>query len=195
MLDIELAVLKRAGGNAPSLRSMASSSAGLPGDELLPAATMVFDRSAVIDAPPQDVWPWLVQLGKQRAGWYLPGRVERLLPPGRRASRAVEPCWQSIAVGERIPDYGGREGYLEVAAIDPPHALVYRSERGGGRFTWALLLTARSGTQTTVRLRFRGQLKSRGVRQRAIITGGDFFDWATTALMLRGLNERVRSHP
>lgn len=172
---------------------MASSSDDTPGDELLPAANMVFDRTAVIDATSEDIWPWLVQLGKQRAGWYLPARVERLLPPRRRAARAIEARWQSIAVGERIPDYGGRDGYLEVVTIDPPRVLVYRSARGDTRFTWALLLTPLSGTQTNVRLRFRGQLRSRGVVRRAIVTGGDFFDWATGALMLRGLRERVGS--
>jgi hypothetical protein len=168
------------------------------GDELLPDATMVFDRVWSIDAGPEEIWPWLMQLGKRRAGWYLPRGVERLLPPGRRAIRRVDPRWQTLSVGDRIPDYGGRDEYLEVALIKPGRALVYRSERKGAQFTWALLLEPQGPGPgpgaTALRLRFRGRLRSTGWRRRAIVTGGNFFDWATGALMLAGLRERVAAY-
>ena len=164
------------------------------GDELLPDATMVFDRVSSIDAGPEDIWPWLMQLGKRRAGWYLPRGVERLLPPGRRAARRVDPRWQTLSVGDRIPDYGGRDEYLEVARIEPGRALVYRSERKGAQFTWALLLEPQGPGATKLRLRFRGRLRSTGWRRRAIVTGGNVFDWATGALMLAGLRERVAAY-
>jgi hypothetical protein len=47
---------------------------------------------------------------------------------------------------------------------------------------------------TALRLRFRGRLRSAGWRRRAIVTGGNFFDWATGALMLAGLRERVAAY-
>ncbi len=46
----------------------------LPGDGLVPAADVVMDRGFDLPAPPAAVWPWFVQLGKGRSGWYLPGR-------------------------------------------------------------------------------------------------------------------------
>ena len=140
---------------------------------------------------PVEIWPWLIQLGKRRAGWYLPRTVERLVPSGRRATRRVDPRWQVLGVGDRIPDYGGRDEYLEVARIDPGRALVYRSERRGAPFTWALLLEPQGPGQTVLRLRFRGRLRSTGWRRRAIVTAGDFFDWATGGLMVKGLRERL----
>lgn len=162
-----------------------------PGDELLPQANLVFDRSTTIAASRAEIWPWIVQLGKRRAGWYLPAPVERLLPAGRRASHTIDPRWQTLRVGDRVPDYGGADEHLEVARIEPPDALVYRSERRGAQFTWALLLRPLSPRETELRLRFRGQLHSRGWRRRAIVSVGDLFDWATGELMLRGLRERV----
>ncbi len=165
-----------------------------PGDELVPDANMVFDRVSVIDAGPAEIWPWLIQLGKRRAGWYLPRGVERLLPPGRRASRRVDPRWQVLSVGDRIPDYGGRDEYLEVVRIEPGRALVYRSERKGAPFSWALLLEPQGTAATLLRLRFRGRLRSTGWQRRAIVVGGDFFDWATGALMLAGLRERLAAY-
>ena len=73
----------------------------VPGDELVPEADMVLDRRAVLDAAPEQVWPWLVQLGKQRAGWYLPSPLERLVPARRRAARQIDPRFQTLAVGDR----------------------------------------------------------------------------------------------
>ncbi|MGI8713540.1 MAG: hypothetical protein ACR2NR_10235 [Solirubrobacteraceae bacterium] len=162
-----------------------------PGDELLPEANLTFDRSTTLEATAEEIWPWLLQLGKRRAGWYLPARLERLLPASRRASRAILPRWQTLAVGDRIPDYGGREEYLEVARIEPPRTLVYRSERRGAQFSWALLLSPTPSHGTELRLRFRGHIKSVGWRRRVIVPVGDFFDWSTGVLMVRGLNERV----
>ena len=163
-----------------------------PGDELVANATLVFDSERVIAAAPEAVWPWLVQLGKARAGWYLPGWAERALPRARRALRVIEPRWQELEVGLRIPDYGGREAWLEVALIDAPRTLVYRSERhGGALFSWALLLEPLPGPGTRVHLRFRGRIRSGGLRGRMIAAAGGAFDWATSELMLRGLAERV----
>ena len=102
------------------------------GDDLVPPADVVMDRAFTLDAPPDIVWPWLVQLGKQRAGWYLPRRVERFVPPSRRAIRRVGPAWQALEVGDVIPDYGGREATFEVAIIDAPNVPSSTSRRGGG---------------------------------------------------------------
>jgi hypothetical protein len=55
----------------------------LPGDERLPAAPLIMDRQARLPAPPERVWPWLLQLGKGRAGWYLPADLS-----SHRAARA-----------------------------------------------------------------------------------------------------------
>ena len=64
--------------------SPAEAARPLPGDDVVPDADVVMDRAFTVDAAPAEVWPWLAQLGKQRAGWYLPGPVERLVPDGGR---------------------------------------------------------------------------------------------------------------
>jgi hypothetical protein len=88
------------------------------------------------------------------AGWYLPRRLERFLPPSRRALRRVDERWQTLAVGDRIPDYGGRNETFTVAAIRPGDYLVYKSQRGGALVSWAIGLTAvEQSMATCVRLR------------------------------------------
>jgi hypothetical protein len=168
---------------------------GHPGDDLVADANMIFDRRWAISATPERIWPWLAQLGKQRAGWYLPRWLEALIPSRRRASRVILAAHQRLDVGQRIPDYGGRREWLEVAYVNPPRALVYRTERRGTPFSWALLLTPRPTGETELHLRFRARLRSAGLRRRAIAIFGDAADAATTVLMVRGLHERLDDEP
>lgn len=101
-----------------------------PGDELVPAADVVMGRGFTVAGHPESVWPWIVQLGKWQAGWYLPRQVERFLPPSRPATREIVRHWQQLGPGDVIPDYGGRHETFTVAAIEPSTTLVYRSRRG-----------------------------------------------------------------
>ena len=160
----------------------------LPGDDLVAHATTVMDRAFTLPAPPEAVWPWLVQLGKRRAGWYLPRSVERWLPPSRRALRHLDPRWQGLAVGDVIPDWGGRDETFRVALLDPPHALVHTSRRGATDVSWALFLDARDGgTRLQLRLRL-GPVR----HPRLVGTLGEAVDWLTVRGLAGGLTERVR---
>ena len=109
--------------------------AARPGDDIVPGADVVMDRAFTVDASRESLWPWVIQLGKQRAGWYLPQSVERFMPRSRRAARSLDPAWQGLAVGDVIPDYGDRNETFEVAAISAPSTLVYTREPGRCGFT------------------------------------------------------------
>jgi hypothetical protein len=159
-----------------------------PGDELLPAADVVMDRAFDVAAPPAAVWPWIAQLGKGRGGWYLPRRLERLLPRRNRATRTVEDRWQHLAVGAVIPDYGLRDDdTFTVARIDAPRVLLYTSRRGRTDVTWSITLEPTAGgTRVSLRLRLH-PVK----RVRLAATVGGLFDLLTIAGMAAGLRERV----
>ena len=90
----------------------------LPGDELVPAPTEIETRGITIAAPPSRVWPWLVQMGFGRAGWYSYDRMDMA---GRSADRIVSE-WQAIAVGDTLPTHPG--GGFVIKAIEPERALV-----------------------------------------------------------------------
>ena len=53
----------------------------LPGDDIVPDPQVVTNHAITIDAPQDCVWPWLVQMGWQRAGWYTARWVDKLLFP------------------------------------------------------------------------------------------------------------------
>jgi hypothetical protein len=114
--------------------------ASRPGDDLIPEPQLVMDRAFTLEGPLEAVWPWLVQLGKNRSGWYLPRGIERLIPRRRRALRAVDPKLAHLAVGDVIPDWGGRSATFEVAELRAPVTLVYRSRRRQTNLSWAINL-------------------------------------------------------
>ena len=163
---------------------------GRPGDELVTPADVVMDRAFTVPGPPETVWPWLLQLGKRRAGWYFPRWVELAIPAARRGLREIDPRWQHLAVGDVIPDYGGPSATFEVAEISAPTTLVYRSERKQTRLTWAIVLEPVGGS-TRVFLRLR--LAPVKHRRLAEIFGG-FFDLLTIVGLAAGLRERLRNN-
>lgn len=161
----------------------------LPGDDLVPSPDVVMDRAFDLPASPEDVWPWFVQLGKRRAGWYLPRNVERLIPTSRRALRRIEPSLQQLRVGSVIPDWGGRHETFEVAILEPPHALVHTTQRGRTFGSWAIFLAPYDGgADTHVQLR----LRLAPVKRRWLAgTAGELLDASTIAGLAAGLRERV----
>ena len=171
-----------------SVRATASEvAAALPGDDLV-AADVVMDRAFTLDAPMPAVWPWLVQIGKDRAGWYLPRVIERFVPRGRRAARRLDPRLASLEVGQTISDWGGRDAALTVAQIEPPHTLTFRSRRGRTSFSWAIVLTNVDGGRTRVHSRVRiGPVRRRWLAE----YGGGLFDAATISGLAHGLRERL----
>ncbi|GAA4797807.1 hypothetical protein GCM10023200_37610 [Actinomycetospora chlora] len=157
------------------------------GDHLVTPADVVMDRAFTLPREPDVVWPWIVQLGKRRAGWYLPARVERLVPRGRRAARWVDDRWQHLVPGDAIPDYGGRDATFTVDEVEPPHVLVYRSRRGATDVSWSITLRpVPAGTRVLLRLRL-GPVR----HVRLATTLGGAFDALTIAGLAAGLRERL----
>ena len=92
--------------------------APLPGDDLVLAPDHVETRGIDIAAPPEAVWPWLVQLGYGRGGWYS---YDRLDMEGSSAS-GILPELQGLAVGDVVPTHP--TGGLVVRELDPGRSLV-----------------------------------------------------------------------
>jgi hypothetical protein len=74
--------------------------AALPGDGLLPQAQFRCTRAITIQAPPRLVWPWLVQVGCLRAGFYSNDLLDNL---GHPSAHAIVPELQHLEVGQWIP--------------------------------------------------------------------------------------------
>jgi hypothetical protein len=83
----------------------------LPGDELVNRPTTTDTRGIDIAAPPEQVWPWLVQMGYKRAGWYSYDAIDM----NQGSSREIVPEFQSIEVGQVLPTHAGGGFVVKVA--------------------------------------------------------------------------------
>lgn len=172
----------------------------LPGDALIPEPEIQFDRVTEFDASPGQVWPWLVQLGKGRAGWYLPARIERVIPRRRRGLRRIDPALQQLAVGDRIDDWGRGDPHFTVRELSAPHTLVLhmarpRLRRGRSPLiaTWTLVLDQRAGggpTHLHARLRVERVMIP---LYRPLLPLADALDRAITVAMFTGMRERIEA--
>lgn len=101
----------------------AESGRSMPGDELVATPDAVDTRVIDIDAPVDKVWPWLVQMGYGRAGWYSYDVLDMDEP----SALAIEERWQALAVGDILPTHPG--GGFVVRILEPPRALVLYLDR------------------------------------------------------------------
>jgi proline iminopeptidase len=105
----------------------------LPGEGLVPDARRDPSTMAVtIDAPPERVWPWLVQMGCDRAGWYS---YDRLDNAGRPSAETLVSEWQSTQVGDRLAAGPSGRAWFTVARLDPGRTLVLRASNDPRRMT------------------------------------------------------------
>jgi proline iminopeptidase len=94
-----------------------------PGAELVPGGARGATMATTIDAPPDQVWPWLVQLGGDRGGWYSWDLLDNA---GRPSATEVHPEWQDLAVGDHVTYWTRRHGPVDawqVAVLDPDRFL------------------------------------------------------------------------
>jgi hypothetical protein len=162
----------------------------LPCDAILPHASIVMDRATTLPAPPEVVWPWLTQLGKDRAGWYFPRWVERVIPPGHRGARRLLPDHPGLAVGDRVLDWGPERPTLDAVIVDEPSDIGFRSTRGRTEITWELNLRPDGDSHTRLHLRLRID-RRRDWLTPVIRYAGGAFDWLTVVGLFAGLRERV----
>jgi hypothetical protein len=95
-----------------------------PGAELIPGSSRGGTMATTIDAPPSAVWPWLVQMGCDRAGWYSWDLLDN---GGAPSAERIHPEWQELRVRDRLQSTPSGSGWFEVAALDPERFLALRA--------------------------------------------------------------------
>jgi hypothetical protein len=93
----------------------------LPGDELLPEGGTQILHAVTIDAPVEEVWPWVAQLGQDRGGFYSYEWLENLAGCEMKNADGVHPEWQQRELGEIVHLHPA--GGLRVSVFEPGRAL------------------------------------------------------------------------
>jgi hypothetical protein len=176
--------------------------ATLPGDELVPEPAEQTTLAVTVDAPAEEVWAWLVQMGHGRGGMYSYDWLENLIGLDIHTTDEIRGEWQHLAPGERVvvvPEgYGPMPaGYaFFVARVDPPRALVLRQAPPEHPWNgvWSFHVVPTGDRQCRLLSRARTERPPQaGVRIATRV--GEPVTLVMTRRMLHGIKQRAEGRP
>ena len=160
----------------------------MPGDEIVRGAGWVATRAVTIRGRPEEIWPWIVQIGYRKAGFYS---YDRLDHEGIPSAATILPEYQDLAVGDKIPLSNTADA--EVRALEANRSLVLAVGRypdAPGAFTWVWGLYARDAEHTRLVTRLRWRAHSAFGRLML-----DAFEIWMMRKHLLGIKQRVEAQP
>jgi hypothetical protein len=141
----------------------------LPGDELSPRAYHTITHAVNIQAPPEAIWSWIVQIGQDRGGFYSYTFLENLAGCEMHNVKKIVPEWQNRAAGDTVwfasPKHYGGKARMVATIVEPQRSLTlampadwkrFQSGEEGQENTWTFALVPKSGGTTRLIARARG---------------------------------------
>jgi len=168
----------------------------LPGDDAVPDGVNGATHAVTVDAPVEDVWPWLVQVGRDKSGFFSYTFLENLVGCDIKDEHIVHPEWQTLQVGDAVAFHPSVPPQ-RVLMIDPLKYLVIGSEEGSDElWSWAFVLRdlGNGKTRFIVRIRSQRQTGLKVVRDLAVVEPAHFIMERKMMLTIKALAEkRARS--
>jgi hypothetical protein len=167
----------------------------LPGDDLLPSPDLVATRAIAVGTSGEHVWPWIVQLGQGRGGFYSYDFLENLVGCDIHSSDRIVPEWQDTKIGDEVKLHP--QVALVVAVLDPGRSIVLRGGVPMGAlaapydFTWAFALRERP--DGTTRLLVRERYAYLRPWAPLIVEPTAVLAFVMTERMLRGIRDRAET--
>lgn len=172
----------------------------LPGDELVAEPAAQTTRAITIAAPPRQVWPWLVQMGADRGGFYSYDLLEDAFGLGIHSADRIVEKWQDLAVGDVVKASRSHGGGWYVAELRPAEALVLRladlergrpvrrTDPGAWEFVWTFALRPRGDG---CRLLVRERVAFGNRRTEVAMAPAGIVSFVMTRRMMLGIKERA----
>ena len=180
----------------------------LPGDDLVPVPNFRTTRAITIQAPPARVWPWILQIGYQRGGFYSYDTLERLAGlVDLRSTNKIVPDWQAISAGEAV--LISPVTPLDVVIMEPERAFVLhtvmnpftaeRAEPQSGsaymNWSWAFILAPVGAASTRLLIRVRAELQPRLLATAPAWLVLEPLHFLMERKMLQGIKTRAEAGP
>jgi len=162
----------------------------MAGDELNPNPSFLATRAITIEGSPEEVWPWLLQMGYGRAGYYGYDLLENAGSPlGWKSADEVLARFQDFAVGDEVPISAVVR--MTFHAIEPNRHLIWLGSDAPnpGAFTWALYPLDEKRTRLVSRIRW--SYHPTHLRALVLELFTEFADHVAVRKILQGVKQRV----
>jgi hypothetical protein len=162
----------------------------MPGDDLVSGCQFRTTRAITIGAPPDAVWPWLVQVGFGKAGFYSNDLLDNA---GRPSAEEIIEEFQHPAVGDWVPMFTrvNETTAFRITVINRPEELVWAKPDS----TWAWKLSGSyGGTRVVTRLQMRYRWDQPGGALLSLILN-EFGDFPMMRKMLLNIRDRAECTP
>jgi len=162
----------------------------MAGDELNPDPSFLATRAITINGSPEAVWPWLLQMGYGRAGFYGYDLLENAgSPEGLKSADEILPKFQKFVVGDEMPISAVVS--MTFHTIEPNQHLIWlgRDAPNPGAFTWAVYPFDDGRTRLVSRIRWSYHPTSVGIFALELFT--EFADHIAVRKILQGVKQRV----
>lgn len=159
----------------------------MAGDDIVSKPTFNATRTVTINAPAENIFPWIVQIGVNRAGWYSYDLLDNL---GRHSSELILPQHQSINVDDLVPmSPDGKQG-LWVKDFRYSEWVLWWDKTGDTSWVWGIYPEGNSCSRLVTRVRVKYRWLSSAILFNLII---EFFDiWMMRKCML-GIKRRAET--
>lgn len=140
----------------------------LPGHTLVPAPAVQNTQAVTIDAPPEAVWPWLIQMGAGRAGFYSYDWLERLIGTDEGDADRIVPEYQDLGEGDEVAfsptdRWAGSTSWPVVTELVENERLVLQPPGDPPSYVWSFQLSSIEQSQTRLITRVRSRQKPTGI--------------------------------
>jgi hypothetical protein len=157
----------------------------MPGDEIVRDPTFNATRAITIEARPEEIWPWIMQIGVTRAGWYSYDLLDNL---GRPSARRILPQFQDPKIGDVIPMSPDGELGPYVKDFEEDRWMLWWDGKDGMSWAWALYPVDEAYTRLITRVRMRYKWLSPSILFDMLV---EFADIIMMRKMLLGIKERA----
>jgi hypothetical protein len=146
--------------------------ASMPGDNIITGCQYIVTRAISINTPPSDIWPWLLQIGFGKAGYYSNDLLDNF---GHLSADKIISEFQNLKIGDWIPMYSkvNDTTAFKVVEIDPLKSILWQKPDS----TWSWILSPTEfGTRliTRIRILYRWNIPAEAIFSLILNEFGDF---------------------
>jgi hypothetical protein len=159
----------------------------IPGDDIVISPSFNATRTVTINAPAENIYPWIVQMGVNRAGWYSYDLLDNL---ARKSAKIILPEYQNLQTGDLVPMSPDGKYGIWVKDFRKDEWILWWDKIGDTSWVWAIYSEGDNRCRLVTRVRMKYRWLSFSAPFNLLI---EFFDMPMMRKCMLGIKRRAES--